>query len=145
MKKLFYLISVTLAFSVFFTACGQKDEGNKDYEVVQARQSYDRCAQLKGQAYCNTAKIGNVVSMTEFYGQSYYYNFYGYNPYLGGVPTANQLTVDQVNTYFENYVRKASKQEILSMSNRWLQMSTEIGTVNSLYYPNRTCTAWGCY
>jgi len=146
MKKSIIISGLFLYVMIAFTACGQKDEGNKDYEVTQARQAYDRCSQIKGQSYCNTAKVGNVVSITEFYGQSYYYNFYGYNSYLSGAPTVNQLTVDQVNTYFENYVKKASKQEILTMSNRWLQMSTEMGTVNTLNnYPTSRCTAYGCF
>lgn len=147
MKKLIYILTsiFLFCFTLFFSACTPKDEGNKDFEVNQARQAYERCSQLKGQTYCNTAKVGNVVSISEFYGQSYYYNFYGYNSYLSGAPQVNQLTYEQVNTYFENYVKKASKQEILTMSNRWLQMSTEINNVNTLNYPVTRCTVYGCF
>ncbi|MCB0369600.1 MAG: hypothetical protein KDD45_09180 [Bdellovibrionales bacterium] len=143
MKKLIILTGLIISVVLAFTACGQKDEGNKDYEVTQARQAYDRCSALKGQSYCNMAKIGNVVSMSEFYGQSYYNNsYYGYN-YLSGAPMTNQLSVDQVNSYFENYVKKASKQEILSMSNMWLQMSSN--NMNPLAYPTSRCTSYGCF
>lgn len=146
MKKLLLISGLFSLFAFAFSACGQKDEGNKDFEVSQARQAYERCSQLKGQSYCNTAKVGNVISLSEFYGQSYYYNFYGYNPYLSGTPMANQLNVDQVNTYFENYVKKANKQEILTLSNRWLQMSTEMGMINTgLPYQTTRCTVYGCF
>lgn len=145
MKKTILISGLFSLLMFAFSACGQKDEGNKDFEVAQARQAYDRCTQLKGQSYCNSAKVGNVASMAEFYGQSYYYNFYGYNPYMSGAPAVNQLSNDQVNTYFENYVKKASKQEILTLSNRWLQMSTEMGMMNTLGYPNTRCTTYGCF
>lgn len=145
MKKKVLITGLLGMIMMFFSACGQKDEGNKDYEAAQARQSYERCTQLKGQSYCNSAKVGNVASITEFYGQSYYYNFYGYNPYMSGTPMTSQLTTDQVNVYFENYVKKASKQEILTLSNRWLQMSTEMGMTNTLAYPTTRCTAYGCF
>jgi hypothetical protein len=139
--------SIVLAmFAMFWvSACGQRDEGNKDQEIIQARQAYDRCSQLKGQTYCNSGKMGNVASVSDFYGQSYYYNFYGYNTYLSGTPALNQLTADQVNTYFENYLRKASKQEIITMSNRWLQMSTEIGVVTPATIGTSRCTVYGCF
>lgn len=149
MRSLILMGFATLAASVMLVSCNNKDEGNKDTEITQAKQAYDRCVTVKGQAYCNSAKAGTLASMSEFYGQSAYYNFYGAGSYLAMNPNAVVYTTDQMNAYFENYLKTNSKSDILLMSNRWYQMSTEIGTVNTLLYNNsvygRRCTVYGCY
>ncbi len=144
MRSILMMSFMTLLTSLFLVACNNKDEGNKDTEISQARVAYDRCVSMRGQSYCNSAKAGTLASLTEFYGQSYYYNFYGYNNYLASNPNAVTYNVDQLNVYFENYLKSASKNDIMLMSNRWYQMSTETTTLNSLYY-GRRCTAYGCY
>lgn len=145
MRSLILMAVATLLTSVMLISCNNKDEGNKDAEIQQARVAYDRCAAIKGQAYCNSGKAGTMASLTEFYGQSYYYNFYGANNYLAMNPGAVTYNTEQVNVYFENYLKTATKQEILLMSNRWYQMSTEINTgINPLGF-GRRCTVYGCY
>lgn len=146
MRSVLLMGLVTLLSGMFLVACNNKDEGNKDVEISQARIAYDRCVSIKGQAYCNSAKAGTLASMTEFYGQSYYYNFYGYNNYLASNPNAVTYNAEQLNVYFENYLKSASKNDIMLMSNRWYQMSTEINTVNPLLNSyGRRCTIYGCY
>lgn len=144
MRSVLTMSFVTLLTGLFLVACNNKDEGNKDAEISQARIAYDRCVSLRGQSYCNSAKAGTLASLTEFYGQSYYYNFYGYNNYLASNPNAVTYNVDQLNVYFENYLKSATKNDIMLMSNRWYQMSTEINTFNNLNY-GRRCTIYGCY
>jgi hypothetical protein len=138
---------MTLLSGMFLVACNNKDEGNKDAELSQARIAYDRCVSTRGQAYCNSAKAGTLASLTEFYGQSYYYNFYGYNNYLAANPNAVTYNVDQLNVYFENYLKSATKQDIMLISNRWYQMTSEIGnnTLLNNYNYGRRCTIYGCY
>lgn len=154
MRSFILLSFAMLATSVMLISCNNKDEGNKDSEIIQAKQAYDRCVAVKGQAYCNSAKAGTMASLTEFYGQSAYYNFYGANNYLAMNPNAIVYNQDQINTYFENYLKTNSKADILLMSNRWFQMSSEINGVNPLVYGNgtygngvygRRCTVYGCY
>lgn len=145
MRSLLLMSFATLLTSVFLVACNNRDEGNKDAEISQARIAYDRCVATRGQVYCNSAKAGTLASLTEFYGQSYYYNFYGYNNYLATNTNTVTYNVDQLNVYFDNYLKSATKQDIMLMSNRWYQMSTEINTVNPLLYNNRRCTIYGCY
>ncbi len=147
MRSLLLFSLATLLSSVLLISCNNKDEGNKDNELNQARQAYNRCVSLKGQSYCNSAKAGSLASMTEFYGQSAYYNFYGASNYLAMNPNAVTYSADQLNGYFENYLRTNAKSDILMMSNRWFQMSSEIGTVNSLLYNQygSRCTVNGCY
>jgi hypothetical protein len=151
MRSLLLLSLATLVTSLMLISCNNKDEGTKDVEISQDKQAYDRCVAVKGQAYCNSAKAGTLASMTEFYGQSAYYNFYGANNYLAMNPNAVVYTQDQLNAYFENYLKTNSKSDILLMSNRWYQMSTEINpVVNPLLYNNnnlygRRCTVYGCY
>lgn len=142
MRSLFFMGLLTLLTSVLLVSCNNKDEGNKDTEIMQAKQAYDRCVSIKGQAYCNSARVGSIASVSEFYGQSYYYNFYGYNNLAAN--TGSIYTQEQLNTYFDNYMRNNTKQDIMQISNRWYQMSTEIGTINTLNY-GRRCTAYGCY
>lgn len=146
MRSIILMSVATLVISVLLVSCNNRDEGNKDTELSQARVAYDRCVSTRGQAYCNSAKAGTLASLTEFYGQSYYYNFYGSNNYLATNPGAVTYNVDQLNVYFENYLKSATKQDIMLMSNRWYQMTSEIGT-NSLmnYNYGRRCTAYGCY
>lgn len=136
---------VTLLTSVFLISCNNRDEGNKDAEIQQAKIAYDRCVSIKGQAYCNSAKAGTLASLSEFYGQSAYYNFYGFNNYLAVNPGAISYNQDQLNVYFENYLKSSTKQDILLMSNRWYQMSTEVNTVISPMNFGRRCTIYGCY
>lgn len=149
MRSVLLLILFLFVTSVMLISCNNKEEGNKDVEIMQAKQAYDRCVATKGQAYCNSAKAGTLASLTEFYGQSAYYNFYGANNYLASNPNAVTYNPDQLNAYFENYLKTNSKSDILLMSNRWYQMSTEINTMgNPLLYNNtlsRQCTAYGCY
>lgn len=145
MRSVFLMGIVTLLSGMFLVACNNKDEGNKDAEISQARIAYDRCVTTRGQAYCNSGKAGTLASMTEFYGQSYYYNFYGYNNYLNTNPNAVTYNADQLNVYFENYLKSASKQDIMAMSNRWYQMSTEVNVVNPMLNYGRRCTIYGCY
>ncbi len=144
MRSIVLMVITTLLSGMFLVACNNKDEGNKDAELSQARVAYDRCVATRGQAYCNSGKAGTLASLTEFYGQSYYYNFYGYNNYLATNPNAVTYNVDQLNVYFENYLKSASKGDIMLMSNRWYQMSTEINNLNGLNY-GRRCTIYGCY
>ncbi|MBL7545823.1 MAG: hypothetical protein JNL11_18545 [Bdellovibrionaceae bacterium] len=146
MRSLLFLTLATFITSVFLISCNNKDEGNKDAEIQQAKIAYDRCVSIKGQAYCNAGKAGTLASLAEFYGQSAYYNFYGYNNYLAVNPNTTNYNQDQLNVYFENYLKSSTKQDILLLSNRWYQMSTE---VNSLASPlntfGRRCTIYGCY
>jgi hypothetical protein len=139
----------TLLTSVLLISCNNRDEGNKDNEIQQAKVAYDRCVMMKGQSYCNSAKAGSLASLTEFYGQSAYYNFYGANNYLAVNPNAVVFNTEQLNVYFENYLKSSTKQDILLMSNRWFQMSSEVNTVNPLIVNplnnlGRRCTIYGC-
>lgn len=142
MRSLILMGITTLLTSIMLVACNNKDEGNKDTEVMQAKQAYDRCVAVKGQSYCNSARAGAIASVSEFYGQSYYYNFYGYNNLA--MNTGSVYNQEQLNVYFDNYMRSNTKQDIMQMSNRWYQMSTEIGTTLPLNY-GRRCTIYGCY
>lgn len=145
MKALGLWILMILTSSLFMVACNTKNEGNKDAEIVQAKEAYSRCVSLRGQSYCNTAKAGALASVSEYYGQGYYSQYYGYNNYLMANPNTLIYSQDQINTYFDTYLKDASKSDILLLSNRFYQMTTE---PTPLYYPNtlgRTCNAWGCY
>lgn len=145
MRSIFALAIGALITSAMLISCNNKDEGNKDGELQQARVAYDRCVSLKGQAYCNSGKAGTMASLTEFYGQSAYYNFYGANNYLAMNPNSVVYNQEQVGVYFENYLRTATKQDILLMSNRWYQMSTEVNTIVTPMSYGRRCTIYGCY
>ncbi len=147
MKKLLSLLFVVFSTGLVLVACQPKDDGNKDQEITYARQSYDRCAQTRGQDACNTVRGGTVMSIREYYGNanSTMGMGYGYmNPGLmiGGM----QYNATQINAYFDNYLRRASKDEIVQMATQW---TNSFGSFNGFYNQpmniNTTrCTAYGC-
>ncbi len=70
-------------------------------------------------------------------------NGYGYNGGIYNNAYVTQYSSQQIEDYFSNYIRRASKEEILDMASRW----NSGNTANSQYVnPGyRTCTAQGCY
>lgn len=153
MKKVLSIFVVLCSSLVMLVACQPKNEGNKDQEITYARQAYDRCVQSRGQDACNVVRGNTVMSVREYFGNAnnmgiyggyangYPYNTgYGYNlGYMG-----NQYTPTQINTYFDSYLSRASKEEIVQIANQW---TNSWGTPNGYYAPTMNsgrCSAWGC-
>lgn len=137
MKKLVYFLSIGLSLSLSLVACQNRDnDERKTEEMSAARQSYDRCVQTRGQEACNVQRSSTIMSLKEYYASStgtmYGANYGAAYPYSYGAAGlqagANgvygvQLTFQQVDNYFTNYLGRASREEIASMANQWASMS----------------------
>lgn len=146
MKKLLSLLFVLSSTGLMLVACQPKDDGNKDQEITYARQSYDQCVQMRGQDACNTVKGSTVMSIREYYGNANMNTAYNWGYPTAGYMYGTQYTASQINSYFDTYLRRASKDEVVQMANQW---RNSWGSFNGFYNQplNRTtnpCTAYGC-
>lgn len=144
MKKLLSLFTLLVSSVVMLVACQPKNDGNNSQEITYARQAYDRCVQTRGQDACNVVRGNTVMSVREYYGS----NINGMNGfgYPGtGMYYGSQYTQAQINAYFDNYLNKASREEIVQIANQW---TNSWGGVNGYYSPTintgRGCNAYGC-
>ncbi len=151
MKKVLSVLTLLVSSLFMLVACQPKNDGNTGQEIGYARQAYDRCVQSRGQDACNVVRGNTVMSIREYYGNAnngmiggaYPYNT-GYNTgmYYGG----NQYTQAQVTAYFDTYLTRASKEEIVQIANQW---TNSWGAGNGYYAPptmntGRPCHAFGC-
>lgn len=85
----------------------------------------------------------NVYNRTNNFANGYYPNYNTYGNTLGynNYSMVTQYSAQQIEDYFNNYVRRATKEEILDMAGRWNSGNTT-QQYNNPYY--RSCGPQGC-